>query len=566
MTTEQQVVVTEGTGASQTIVIEQANPQVMYVPSYEPQVVYGGWPYPSYPPYYWPTPVGYGYPGYAFGSGLAWGAGFAIGAAAWDNAFDWGGHDINVNSNRNNFTNINNNFSGNRANNISNNRSNWQHNTANRRGTNYRDTATRERYGKTNTAAADARRQSRGFDQASVQRQLQQRSNQGQLANRGNQGQFGGQGQLGQQRGNQGQFNQQRGNAGNQFAQNRSNMERRGQTNGFEGAGNGARTRQASARGSSSCQMMAQNASARGGAGVNRGGGGARATGGGGGRGGGGGGRGVVVDAAEPGHVLNNKTHPRHQQNRWNMRHSYGGLRAPIFIGALVFCFVSLVFARGGWAQPSQRTFATPEAGVAALIDAARKNDQAALESILGPGSREVVSSGDPVADAAARDDFLAAYDEKSNLVAVNDNTRALQIGQTDWPLPIPLVREDSMWHFDLAAGRDELINRRIGRNELNAIEAALAFVDAQQDYASADRDGDMILEYAQRFISTPGLKDGLYWPVQAGEEESPLGPEFAEARAEGYQLEGAAPGQPVLRLSLQDTHFARRGGDGRRL
>ena len=292
MTTEQQRVVTEGTGPSQTIVIEQANPQVMYVPSYEPQVVYGGWPYPSYPPYYWPTPVGYGYPGYAFGSGLAWGAGFAIGAAAWDNAFDWGGHDINVNSNRNNFTNINNNFSGNRANNISNNRSNWQHNTANRRGTNYRDTATRERYGKTNTAAADARRQSRGFDQASVQRQLQQRSNQGQLANRGSQGQFGGQGQLGQQRGNQGQFNQQRGNAGNQFAQNRSNMERRGQTNGFEGAGNGARTRQASARGSSSRQMMAQNASARGGAGVNRGGGGARATGGGGGRGGGGGGRG----------------------------------------------------------------------------------------------------------------------------------------------------------------------------------------------------------------------------------------------------------------------------------
>ena len=222
-------------------------------------------------------------------------------------------------------------------------------------------------------------------------------------------------------------------------------------------------------------------------------------------------------------------------------------LCAPLFLGAVVFSFASFSVAPGmvSWAQPAQRTFATPEAGVTALIDAARTNDQAALESILGPGSREVVSSGDPVADAAARDEFLASYDAKSNLVAVNDNTRTLQIGQTDWPLPIPLVREGSMWHFDLAAGRDELINRRIGRNELNAIEAALATVDAQQDYASADRDGDMILVYAQRFISTPGLKDGLDWPVQAGDEESPLGPEFAEARAEGYQLEGAAPGSP---------------------
>ena len=308
MTTEQQVVVSEGTGASQTIVIEQANPQVMYVPSYEPQVVYGGWPYPSYPPYYWPPPVGYGYPGYAFGSGLAWGAGFAIGAAAWDNAFDWGGHDINVNANRNNFTNINNNFNSNRANNISNNRSNWQHNAADRRGANYRDTATREKFGKTNTAAADARRQSRGFDQASVTNQLQQRGgNQGQIGQqRGNQGQLGQQRpsqgqltqQLGQQRGNQAnQFGQQRGNAGNQFAQNRSNAERRGQTSSFQGVGNGAGTRQASARGSSSRQAMAQNASARGGGTrqqVNRGGGGggARAAGGGGGRGGGGGGRG----------------------------------------------------------------------------------------------------------------------------------------------------------------------------------------------------------------------------------------------------------------------------------
>ena len=155
MTTEQQVVMTTG----QTIVIEQANPQVIFVPSYNPTVVFGGWSSP-FAPVYWPPP-----PGYAFARGLAWGAGFAIGASVWnrsvwDNRFDWGARNINVNVNRNNFTNINN-FNAN-------NRGNWQHSATNRRGANYRDTATRERFGRTNSAAVDARRQSRGFDQAAV--------------------------------------------------------------------------------------------------------------------------------------------------------------------------------------------------------------------------------------------------------------------------------------------------------------------------------------------------------------------------------------------------------------
>ena len=214
-----------------------------------------------------------------------------------------------------------------------------------------------------------------------------------------------------------------------------------------------------------------------------------------------------------------------------------------IFLAALAFALISFAVMAFAGAQPQQRTFATPEAGVAALIDAVRQRDRVALESILGPGSREVIESGDPVADAEARDDFLAAYDAKSNLVAVNASTRTLQVGDDAWPLPIPLVRRGNTWRFDLAAGREELINRRIGRNETNAIEASQAFIDAQQEYASEDRDGDMILEYAQRFRSTPGLKDGLYWPTLEGDEESPLGPLFAEARAEGYRPETATPG-----------------------
>jgi hypothetical protein len=160
---------------------------------------------------------------------------------------------------------------------------------------------------------------------------------------------------------------------------------------------------------------------------------------------------------------------------------------------------------------------------------------------VLGPDSADLIDSGDAVADKNARDDFLAAYQAKSNLVPVDENTTSLQIGNDDWPFPIPLVKEGESWRFDTEAGYDELINRRIGRNEANAVEANLAFVDAQRDYASMDRDGDGILEYAQRIRSTSGMKDGLYWPVPAGEPQSPLGPLFAEAQAEGYRLETPA-------------------------
>ena len=227
------------------------------------------------------------------------------------------------------------------------------------------------------------------------------------------------------------------------------------------------------------------------------------------------------------------------------MRSSSSQLFATAATTALTF---SLTFFAPGLiglavqAQSQQATFATPEAGVAALIDALRRNNASALESLLGPGGRDVLDSGDPVSDAAARDDFVAAFERKSDLVAVNDTTRMLRVGESEWPLPIPLISAGSGWRFDLETGRDELINRRIGRNETNAIEACQAFIDAQQEYASEDRDGDDILEYAQRFTSTSWMKDGLYWPAKEGEPDSPLGPLFAAARAEGYQLGTAAP------------------------
>ncbi len=223
--------------------------------------------------------------------------------------------------------------------------------------------------------------------------------------------------------------------------------------------------------------------------------------------------------------------------------HSHRTLPATFLIGALILGLGFLAETRRGAeaqdaqqdAQQQQRMFASPEEGVAALVDALRKDDKGALEAILGPGSDDVINSGDPVADKNAKDAFLMDYDAKSTLVPVNDTTRSLHVGQSDWPLPIPIVSRGANWGFDLDAGRDELLSRRIGRNEANAVGAALSYVDAQREYASEDHDGDSILEYAQLLGSTKGLENGLYWPVQPGEPESPLGRFFADAQSEGY-------------------------------
>jgi hypothetical protein len=195
--------------------------------------------------------------------------------------------------------------------------------------------------------------------------------------------------------------------------------------------------------------------------------------------------------------------------------------------------------------QASPGTFASPNDAVTALIDACRRSDLQAVEAVLGPGSQDVTESGDPVADKLALQRFVAAYDKKSVLVPIDAAKTSLHVGDEDWDLPIPLVREGGRWRFDVGAGREEIIDRRIGRNEANAIEVARAYVDAQREYASIDRMGDGTLQYAQRFISTPGLKDGLYWPTQSNEPPSPLGEFFAKASDEGYLQQLASSSAP---------------------
>jgi len=189
------------------------------------------------------------------------------------------------------------------------------------------------------------------------------------------------------------------------------------------------------------------------------------------------------------------------------------------------------------WFGPAmaQEKFKTPDEAAAALFQAAKMQDKSAVLGILGPKGREVISSGDAVADRSAREKFIAAFDAKHTVTEDGDRA-TLVIGNDDWPFPIPLVKKRDTWSFDTAAGLDEILRRRIGRNELSAIQVCLAYVQAQNEYASLNPAGLGPHAYAQRILSSPGKKDGLYWPSAEGEQPSPLGELAAEASAEGYK------------------------------
>ncbi len=187
----------------------------------------------------------------------------------------------------------------------------------------------------------------------------------------------------------------------------------------------------------------------------------------------------------------------------------------------------------------AQQAFKTPDEAAGALASAAKTGDPKAIVTVLGPDGTDIVSSGDPVADASAREKFVAAYDAKHQVTLEGDSKAIVVIGNEDFPLPIPLVRKDGTWRFDTDAGRQEILFRRIGKNELDAIQSSLAYVDAQNEYADKDRTGAGKGVYAQRIISSAGKKDGLYWPDAKGGDESPLGELIAKATAQGYRTGG---------------------------
>ena len=190
----------------------------------------------------------------------------------------------------------------------------------------------------------------------------------------------------------------------------------------------------------------------------------------------------------------------------------------------------------------AQRLFASPDEAVKALQAAAEARDTAALNEIFGPVYQEL-STGDKVQDANNAQRFAAAMAQSCNPVKEGEDKITFEVGTNNWPMPIPLVKADGQWHFDTAAGKEEIINRHIGKDELHAIGVCRAYVTAQRQYASANPDADGVVQYAQKFKSTPGKKDGLYWPAVENEPASPFGPLVAEAHAEGYvKHKGAGP------------------------
>jgi hypothetical protein len=210
--------------------------------------------------------------------------------------------------------------------------------------------------------------------------------------------------------------------------------------------------------------------------------------------------------------------------------------------GTILLCMI----VGSGCSSSSNNTgmrFDSPQAAVDSLVDALRANDTQRLKTIFGPKGDQIVSSGDPVQDQYQVGRFLEGYDKGHRLETEPDGNVTLLVGEKDWPFPVPIIKVDRGYAFDAAAGEEEILNRRIGRNELATEQVCLAVVDAQHDYAQMRPMGGELREYAPKLVSDPGKKNGLYWPTQEGEPPSPLGPLAATAAQEGYGARNSSSG-----------------------
>ena len=225
------------------------------------------------------------------------------------------------------------------------------------------------------------------------------------------------------------------------------------------------------------------------------------------------------------------------------MNRSHLQVKKPLVFAVVALYATTIASLSFAQAANGQKTFPTASAAAAALVAASRSGDQAELLAILGPDGKDLISSGDLVADRKGEEGFARSYAAKHSLTAEAQGFETLVVGANDWPLPIPIVRDGTVWYFDSARGRDEILNRRIGENELGAIAVCEGYVAAQKEYAAHGHDGLPAGIYAQRLRSDEGKHNGLYWPVKAGEKQSPMGPALAQADAEGYKSDaGPAP------------------------
>ena len=236
-----------------------------------------------------------------------------------------------------------------------------------------------------------------------------------------------------------------------------------------------------------------------------------------------------------------------------NARSISGGLLAVAAVALLAGCDFF-----GG----KQAAYDSPEQAGEALVAAARSGETSELLRVLGQDAQPVVESGDAVDDANKRSEFIASYAAAHRWVNETPEIATLRVGDNDWPFPFPLINEDDGWRFDTSYGIEEILDRRIGENEIAAIQASLAYVDAQREYYWLNPDGEPMLHYARNFVSTPGQKDGLFWETAESEAPSPLGELFAAARAEGYLRETDVQPAPYYgyhfrMLTAQGAHAA---------
>ena len=212
-------------------------------------------------------------------------------------------------------------------------------------------------------------------------------------------------------------------------------------------------------------------------------------------------------------------------------------LRMVLVIDLLLLGSVGIAL---GAAQAAELSFARGRrAGVAGCGEEQRHTK---LVQVFGPEAQPFINTGDAVSDRASRARFVQAYEEAHTLVQAGDTQVILQIGKDTWPFPIPLVKDNTSWRFDSKEGKEEIRNRNIGRNELDVIQVCLAYVDAQREYYRRNPQRLALLQYAAKFMSTKGKRDGLYWATTADEPPSPLGPSLAQARKEGYKPQPANP------------------------
>ena len=226
-------------------------------------------------------------------------------------------------------------------------------------------------------------------------------------------------------------------------------------------------------------------------------------------------------------------------------------------LAMLLACVCSLVSCSKQESAPAekaatQKTFASPADAGTAFIEAAKSGDQGALLAIFGPEAKDVLFSGDAVKDKDTLQDFVAAYSQMNRWRQIKPGGEMLYVGADNFPFPIPLDKNaQGQWSFDTAAGKDEILARRIGKGELTAIQACGALANAQQQYFGQIHDGDKVKQYAQKFVSDPGQENGLYWPDTPGQPKSPVGPVAAQATADGYKAD------PAHRQPFHGYYFA---------